>query len=435
MRKLSLSVIWFSLFVISIAFVTVYSQTQDGSPLPLTRIDFTGLKNVTQDQSVAASGLHIGQQVDRTDLDKAAKELSASGFFTKVQYKYRRYSDRFEVTFTVEESSSSMAVTFDNFVWFTDKELSDAVRQEMPGFNGTAPDGEGAIKTIKKALGKLLQDRKLPGEIDYISFSPDVMASKTTEHVFSVKGVSIPICSMHYQATEAIAESVLIDNSKALIAKDYSIKDVGQYVDGLRPLYGRIGHLRAAFNIPTTKLRDAKDSGCAGGVDVYVKVDEGLAYNWNKAEWSGNQSLPVATLQKAMQMNAGEIADSTKMAAGYTRIGRLYGKIGYISARISPRPTFDDQSHTVSYAIRITEGPQYHMGKVIVTGAAESDAKPLVDAWSLPEGTVYDDTYIDDFRNKLKGVPFPRALAGKKFTFGPKIVFETHTVNLLMEFK
>jgi len=145
--------------------------------------------------------------------------------------------------------------------------------------------------------------------------------------------------------------------------------------------------------------------------------------------------LPVATLQKAMQMNAGEIADSTKMAAGYTRIGRLYGKIGYISARISPRPTFDDQSHTVSYAIRITEGPQYHMGKVIVTGAAESDAKPLVDAWSLAEGAVYDDTYIDDFRNKLKGVPFPRALAGKKFTFGPKIVFETHTVNLLMEFK
>lgn len=434
MRKFPLSVIWFSVvFAISIAFVTVYSQTQDGSPLPLTKIDFTGLKNVTQDQSVAATGLHVGQRVDKTDLDKAAKELSASGLFSKVQYKYRRYADRFEVTFAVEETSSSMAVTFDNFVWFTDKELTDAVRQEMPGFNGTAPDGEGAIKAIKKALTKLLEDRKLPGEVDYISFSPDVVASKTTEHVFSVKGVSIPICSMHYQATEAVAESVLIDNSKALIARDYSIKDVGQYVDGLRPIYGKIGHLRAAFNIPTAKLREGKDSGCAGGVDVSVKIDEGLAYNWDKAEWSGNQALPVATLQKAMQMNAGEIADSTKMAAGYTRIGRLYGRIGYISARISPRPTFDDQNRTVSYAITINEGAQYHMGKVSVTGIAYSDAKQFIDAWSLQEGAVYDDSYIDDYRNKLSGLS--RAAMGKKISLNLKADWQNHVMNLLIEFK
>src|SRR5690348_8387241 len=191
------------LIILMVALVTlmVRGQTQE-TPLPLTKSEFSGLKNVSRDQSIAASGLQIGGRVNKGDLDKAAKELSASGLFSKVQYKYRRYDDRFEVTFTVEESGSSMAVTFDNFVWFTDKELTDAVRQEFPGFNGTAPDGEGAIKSIKKALTKLLQDRKLPGEVDYVLFSGDAISSKTTEHVFSVKGVSIPICSVHYLKTE-----------------------------------------------------------------------------------------------------------------------------------------------------------------------------------------------------------------------------------------
>src|SRR5882724_6305736 len=448
MRKLSISahrlylVIIFSVAfagvsVATVAMVTVHGQTPDGAPLPLTKIDFTGLKNLNQEQSIVASGLQIGQRVSKTDLDTAAKALSSSGFFTKVQYKFRRYGDRYEVTFTVEESATNlnMPVTFDNFIWFTDKELIDAVRKELPTFNGTAPDGEGAINAIKRGLTKLLQERKLPGEIDYVWFSGDVVNSKSTEHVFSVKGVSIPICSIHYLSTDAVAESVLIDNSKALIKRDYSIKDVSQYVDGLRPFYGRIGHLRASFDIPTAKLKETKDSTCPGGVDVYVKVDEGISYNWNKAEWAGNQALTVVILEKAMQMSHGEVADSTKISAGYTRISRSYGRIGYLSARISPRATFDDQNRMVSYAIAITEGTQYHMGKVIVTGIPESDARPFVDAWSLQEGAVYDDTYIDDYRNKLRGIPITRALSGKKMNLNQKINWDVHTVNLLIDFK
>jgi outer membrane protein assembly factor BamA len=416
--------------------MTAVGQTQDPS-LPLAKIDFAGLKNVKRAPKIAASGLQLGQRINKSDLDKAAKELSASGLFLKVQYKYRQYDDRFEVTFTVEESISNlnMPVTFDNFVWFTDKELADAVRKEMPAFNGTAPDGEGAINSIKRALAKLLQERKLPGEIDYTSFSDDVIRSKSTEHVFSVKGVSLPICSIHYQSAEAVAESTLIDNSKALIKRDYSIKDVSQYVEGLTPLYGKIGHLRAVFEIPTAKLKETTDSGCPGGVDVYVKVDEGLAYNWDKADWSGNQALPIATLQKAMQMNAGEVADSTKIAAGYTRIGRAYGRIGHIAARISPRATFDDQNRTVSYAITINEGPQYHMGKVTVTGVSAADAKPLIEAWSLQEGAVYDDTYMDDYRNKLRGISIGPNANGKKMNLSQKVDWQNHLVNLLIEFK
>src|SRR5258708_2730853 len=186
MRKLSKSAhrlsvaIIFSVAFAGMAMVTVRSQTPDGAPLPLTKIDFTGLKNLNQEQSIAASGLQVGQRVTKIDLDTAARALSASGFFSKVQYKFRRYGDRYEVTFTVEESASNlnMPVTFDNFIWFTDKELNDAVRKELPTFNGTAPDGEGAINAIKRGLAKLLQERKLPGEIDYVSFSGDVINSK-----------------------------------------------------------------------------------------------------------------------------------------------------------------------------------------------------------------------------------------------------------------
>src|SRR6185369_2869600 len=135
MGKLSLFAGRFSagiIIIVAIFGLAGASQTPEAS-LPLIKIDFVGLKNINRDQSIAASGLQIGQRVNKSDLDKAAKELSASGLFSKVQYKYRRYEDRYEVTFTVEEQGSNlnMPVTFDNFVWFTDKELNDAVKTEL----------------------------------------------------------------------------------------------------------------------------------------------------------------------------------------------------------------------------------------------------------------------------------------------------------------
>jgi len=136
MRKSSLFAGWFSSAVIIVAVVLFAggsdAQTSDPSLLSLARIEFSGLKTVSQEQSIAATGLHIGQRITKTDLEKALKDLHDAGLFSKAQFKYRQYEDRYEVTFLVEEYATDIPVVFDNFVWFTDKELTDAVKKRSP---------------------------------------------------------------------------------------------------------------------------------------------------------------------------------------------------------------------------------------------------------------------------------------------------------------
>jgi outer membrane protein assembly factor BamA len=59
---------------------------------------------------------------------------------------------------------------------------------------------------------------------------------------------------------------------------------------------------------------------------------------------------------------------------------------------------FDDSTRRVSYRIGVTEGPRYFMGKLIITGLSPEDAEQLKAKWTLGSNAVFDDSYIDDFR-------------------------------------
>ena len=372
--------------------ISTIARPQD-TAVPLLKIDFVGLQKVDKEHATAASGLKIGQRVTKSDLETANKQLLDSGLFTKSKYKYRQYDDKFEVTFQVEEAESNTPVIFDNFVWFTNSQLTDAVKQEIPNFDGNAPAGDGAIELIKKSLRRLLQDWKIPGDVDYTSFSPDI-SGKQVQHVFSVKGVNLPICAVHYQSTSAVPEAVLVSNSKDLLKKDYSVTYVAGYTDTLRSIYRRIGHLRASFDAPSAKL----DSGTTGCITVNVNVIEGLQYDWGRPDWSGNEALTATELEKAMQMKPGEIADGVKIDDGIRRMNRVYGRKGYITARVSAKPTFYDDKKTVVYSFKVIEGLQYHMGKLSIEGLQPDEIKRLNEAWSMKEGDVYDADYTGDFR-------------------------------------
>jgi outer membrane protein assembly factor BamA len=50
----------------------------------------------------------------------------------------------------------------------------------------------------------------------------------------------------------------------------------------------------------------------------------------------------------------------------------------------------------VNLNITVDEGPQYHMGKLEIIAAKETAARVRAE-WKLPEGDVYDTTYVDRF--------------------------------------
>jgi hypothetical protein len=64
----------------------------------------------------------------------------------------------------------------------------------------------------------------------------------------------------------------------------------------------------------------------------------------------------------------------------------------------------------------VDEGAQYHMGSLSFAGLSESNATRLRRAWKMPEGAVYNASYIEEYmrvwlppeeplRAKLQNIP------------------------------
>ena len=401
LRRCGLCSIFFS-FVFALLAPCAHARQTPAQQVRLAKVDVVGLRQMKPEQFIEASGLQVGQQVDVPTLDAAAQRLLDTGLFAKLSYRYRLTGAGAVVTFEVEEvQTKSLPVVFDNFIWFSRDELLTAVRRELPNFDGTAPDTQGATTSITKALTDLLAARHIAGQVEYTLGTDEGGAHP--RHVFTVKGVRVPVCKMHFPGATDVSEQELIKNSQPLFEMDYSQENVAAFAAGnLVPLYRQRGHLRATFAAPSAAAVDASaPDNCKGGADVTVPVTEGLVYLWDKAEWTDAGALAAPELDAALNMKAGETANGLKIDQGWQAVRRAYGRKGYLDARVKPVATFDDEQKRVSYVVKIAEGAQYHMGTFSVAGLAEADAARVRAAWQLAPGAVYDGDYLAEFMKKL----------------------------------
>ena len=400
----------------------------------IAKIETEGLETLTTETVIATSGLKVGEPFSVDAIDEAAQRLVSSGLFKRVGYRTRNAGGNVTITFQLEElKGPSSPVVFDNFIWFSDEELAAAIKREVPSFNGSAPDAGNTNEAIKKALQNLLAERKLPGQVEY---NPT-----EHEHLFRVEGVPMKICTLHFPGAQTVPEQKLIEATRSAVDPEYSrqaAKTFPKY--SLYPIYRELGHLRATFGAPIAKPETTP--GCEG-VDLTIPVNEGPAYSWAKAEWSGNQVLQGKELDEALGMKAGEVANGKKFDAGLKEVQKAYGKSGHIQAHMEPTPQFDEAATNVTFKIAVSEGPQFRMGTVDFKGFSPEDASTLTKLWELKSGAVYDQTYAGRFLHSDAGEMMYRIARERQTKGKPTLNLDTREilnresliVNLVIELK
>jgi len=376
----------------------VSAQQPAAAVTKLARIEFEGLHRLSREQLQKISGLEIGQTVDVDALDAAGQRLMDSGLVSKLNYRLQTKANQATVTFQIEEGRGTESlVVFDNFIWFTEDELSDAVRREVPSFNGMAVSTGNMTDAITRALQNLLSGHKLPGNVEYLP-SENIDHTKL-EHLFAVRGVSLPICMLHFPGAHSVEEERLIKSSQELLGTEYSRRIAGMFaIANLFPFYRELGHLRASFGQP--QARAVTGLNCKDGVELTIPIEEGGVYSWEKSEWSGNQVLTPQELDAALGMKTGEVANGLKLDKGIAAVIKAYGPKGYIAASVRPQPEFDDSARKVTYHLTVKEGSQYRMGNLIIKGFSDNLGNYLRGKWELKAGEVYDQGYAENFFKK-----------------------------------
>lgn len=158
-----------------------------------------------------------------------------------------------------------------------------------------------------------------------------------------------------------------------------------------------------------------------------------------QVKWTGNIVLSNQELSSAFVLKSGDPADRAKIEKGLEAVRKEYARKGYVAAKVFELKTRDDLNRRTNYEFAVREGQQHRMGEVIITGLTPEETRRLKAKWTLAAGAVFDDSYLDNFRQTVIR-PFviertQRTGARSKFDVATRPDAQRLTVDVLITFK
>jgi len=367
----------------------------------LREVRVEGAKHLTEPQIVSLTGLAPGSQVGRKELQDAADALVRTGLFAKVNFKYDTHNDNLVVTFHIEESPR-LPISYDNFPWYSDSELDEALRKELPFYDGHLPEAGQVVERAAAVLKAFVSARDPNVEISHqVVLSP---LSDGSEQQFTVQGPVPKIAKLEFDDPKLTEDLAVKAHIAEIVSRPYSRMTINVFLaEQIRPIYQQQGFLQAKIGPAEVRLSgDPSQQKLAEQIPVYVPCVPGTIYRWKGVEWKGNTVVSSITLTNAMGLKPGDVANGQAIEGGWERVREEYGQRGFLEAKVTPVASYDDAARTTSYEVSIVEGPVFHYGSMTISGMSLAGERMIREAWSIQPGNLFDKKVFEDFLYRLE---------------------------------
>jgi outer membrane protein assembly factor BamA len=426
---------FFATFLAALIFSSAsIAQTEKPGPSNLASVEVTGSKRYSSEQIASILAIKPGTQVTREDFQAGADTLSKTGLFSSVRYRFSTTPEGAKVTYEATDAPT-LPVEFDNFVWFTNAEINAAIKSAVSLYDGTAPEAGTNLDQIQEALDKFVLRRGVRGDVVHSVGSSPITEQR--EIVFRVEGVELSVAAVAFSDNLAKTSRNLQERMSDIVGKAYSrgAMEIFEF-EQVRPIYLAAAHLRVKFPPVTARLEGNPSDPNIARVIVVAPIEPGPLYTLGEITWSGNSAIPSDALGKLISLKPRGPADGMAIEAAWVRVADAYKKIGYLDSKVDAKAEFDEKVARVEYAAAITEGPQYRMGQLILSGLSTEGERRIRNAWRIQPGTIFDQSIYDDFlangiKEAFAGLPFHYDKIGRFLQKDPA----TAKVDVLLDFQ
>jgi outer membrane protein assembly factor BamA len=367
----------------------------------LREVRVEGAKHLTEAHISSLTGLAPGAQVGRKELQDAADVLVRTGLFAKVNFKYDTHNDNLVVTFHIEENAR-LPVSYDNFPWYSDSELDEALRKELPFYDGHLPEAGQVVERAAAVLKAFVSARDPHVEITHQVVLGAL--SDGSEQQFTVEGPVPKIARLEFSDPKLTEDLAVRAHIAEIVGHPYSRMAINVFLaEQIRPIYQQQGFLQAKIGPAEVRLSgDPNQQKLAEQIPVYVPCVPGAIYKWKGVEWKGNAAISSITLTRTMGLKVGDVANGQALEGGWERVREEYGQRGFLEAKVTPVAAYDDAVHTSSYEVSIVEGQAYRYGSMTISGMSLAGERMIQEAWSMKPGDLFDKKVFEDFLFKLE---------------------------------
>ena len=400
----------------------------------LASVSASGSNRFSAAQVAQATGLHPGDMITRDSLQAAADRLARLGTFSSVNYRFTSEDSGVKVEYQVTDGPS-LPVIFDNFPRFSDEELGAALKSAGILYDGTAPEAGTILDAISATLENLLKTRGIDASVSHVVTNSPESGERVVQ--FALAGALMRVEKIEFSDTLANTDPAIRTRLSDVVDKPYSRSALLTFEsEQVRPVYLEHAHLRVKFGPPSIRLTGDPTKPQLEKIIVVAPIDAGPAYAWGGVEWTGNTVVPTAALDRLVDFKRGETADGIRIAGLWIHAHELFTRLGYLDSTLAFVPHYDDAHAQVSYSVSITEGAQYHMGKLVLTGLSVEGERRIRNAWNIPHGAIFSKSVYEHFlqdgvQQALNGLPAHYEKIGPFLQKDPK----TAEVDVLLDFQ
>ena len=160
----------------------------------------------------------------------------------------------------------------------------------------------------------------------------------------------------------------------------YTEEKLAADVENLRTIYYQEGFLDNNIKV-------------SGRTNITFEINEGPRYRIKDIIITGNEYFDSEKLLSGLKLKPGGIYYMQLADAHAKQILKLYGENGFVDAQVSKHARFISEPNMVDLEFKITEGRQFRIGRIEITGNEQTQDKVIrrvLDEYDFTPGKLYN---------------------------------------------
>ncbi len=342
----------------------------------IAELEVKGAQYSDENAVKALSGLAIGRTVEvpGKDISDVIRRLWAEGIFSDIKVNYTNFNDNtISLEIVVTERPRISQFTFDGI----SKSQAEDLSEKINFIRGTILT-DSKRQSAKRIIRNYYVEKGFYNTEVTISEEVDrVLKNGVNVNIDVDKGKKIKIREIDVVGNEALSEKKIEAKMKKINEKKwwrfwlpskYIPKEYRAAKDMLLETYRDLGYRDVLIEADTVYNNVGKN-----GLVIKLDIYEGQKYYHRGITWVGNVKYDSETLGSVLRINQGDVYSSSKLNERLTGdpnsgdISSLYLDDGYLFFNVQPVETLVEED-SIDLEIRIQEGPQATIRKVIVEG-------------------------------------------------------------------
>ncbi len=385
-------------------------QDVSGGPILIDSVTVKGNVRLNEITIIAMASINRGSSYTIFDIQKAAKELWASGQFRDITAHIEgNVGEQVTLVWEVEEQDLVRNVIISGLVNADADEVGDST-----GVRAGLPYSPGRVAAAKDFIRTRLASKGIPFA-DIVERSEPITnrEKEVILYLDVTEGTRITVADVVFEGNDLFSDG---DLRSAMSVKpegfwwwrpgSYDRETLNEDLDVHLP-----AHYAARGYLDFQVLGDSLIiDPTTGKTRIEVTVDEGTEYHLADFAVSGNRVFPADRLERFFEPDEaglfttvlGEdelpIFDSIAFQAATAEVAQLYQNEGYLYSQIIPyvnrNPAQDGAPATVNVGWTIREGQQAYIARVDIEGNEYTYERVIRDKIFILPGDVYSQERI-----------------------------------------